>query len=69
MFCFVERSSSVPFASQSFFVCALHATPRSRIDENDVANLILEHLLLTEEEYPDEPVVIAEKLILKCFFG
>ena len=65
MFCFVDRSSSVPFASQSFFVCALHTTPRSGID---IADLIFKRLLLTEEEYPNEPVVIAENLILKYLF-
>ena len=44
------------FGFPVFFVCALHATPRSGIDENDVADLIFEHLLLAEDEYP---VVIA----------
>ena len=69
MFCFLGPSISVPFASPSFFLFARFIQlPYPAFDENDVADLILEHLLLTEHEYADEPVVIAKNLTLKYLF-
>ena len=64
--CFVLLIAQALSFASVFFVCALHTTPRSGID---IADLIFKRLLLTEEEYPNEPVVIAENLTLKYLFG
>ena len=67
--CFVLFIAQALSLLLQFFVCALHTTPRSGSAENDIADLIFEHLPLTEKKYPDEPVVIAKNLTLKYLFG